>query len=180
MSSYISKKLGLHGYCLNALFYLYMTKPKFRTTSRHWISTFYSVLETLRKYEQIPQFKQRNFVQIENTFRYCKVCKYARCIICHIQRNFSFLHTFCNFAINSWNFANLQFFLQIIKVKPRAFQKCIYLYLYCIFVLYICIIFEDISLNKIRRKVLYRVSQKTWEFSDVLDIVFVMNQHCNT
>ena len=26
----------------------------------------------------------------------------------------------------------------------------------------------------------FRVSQKTWEFSDEFDIVFVMNQHCNT
>jgi len=25
---------------------------------------------------------------------------------------------------------------------------------------------------------LYRLSQKTWEFSDELDIVFVMNWHC--
>jgi len=30
------------------------------------------------------------------------------------------------------------------------------------------------------QKLRYRVSQKTWEFSDELDIVFVMNLHFNT
>ena len=34
--------------------------------------------------------------------------------------------------------------------------------------------------REILNDVLYRVSQKTWVFSDEFDIVFVMNRHCNT
>ena len=38
-------------YCLNTSFYLYQTKSKFRPTFSHWISTFYSFLESLHHKE---------------------------------------------------------------------------------------------------------------------------------
>ena len=38
-------------YCLNALFYLYPTLSIFRSTSSHWILTFYSSLESFEQKE---------------------------------------------------------------------------------------------------------------------------------
>ena len=47
LSFYTTAWVFRYTYCLNALFYLYQTKSKFRPTSSHWISTFYSSLESL-------------------------------------------------------------------------------------------------------------------------------------
>ena len=43
--------LSSQAYCLNALVYLYLTKSEFWPTSSHWISTFYSSLESLQHKE---------------------------------------------------------------------------------------------------------------------------------
>ena len=47
------------GYCLNAIFYIYQAKSKFKPASSYWISTFYGILKAFSKNKQIAQFSHR-------------------------------------------------------------------------------------------------------------------------
>ena len=136
-------------YCLNTLFYLFQTKSIFRPTSSHWISTFYSSLEspyqkqpdcttfakkfctdfcTAKHLKEICKFS----VFLEYTFRLFKICrfKFARsrdfqkCIFFCNLRNF--LHNFCfltKYRNKYLDFCKFVIFLQIVEVEPKGFTK---------------------------------------------------------
>ena len=124
--------LSPQAYCLNALYYLI-------STSVHWISTFYSYLETLDLKE--ADCTRRNFAQMpwKRICTFLVFLEFKFSLSLWIQRGkgflkvynlsyfeqFLFLHIFCLITlwINIWNFANLQIFLQIIWVEPKGFPK---------------------------------------------------------
>ena len=114
--------LSFQAYCLNALFYLHQTKSIFSPTSSHWISTFYSALESLLQ----KQANKGNLHIFSFSLIHVQGLKIFANVFAHLnllgQELFK-KYYFLQFAINIWIFANFTFFLQIIEVEPKGFPK---------------------------------------------------------